>query len=96
MPIAYKTVLSLPLRGLPVLDGVFRAVVVAGIAGGAVAVPFRTTVLQCDILQRADFHALAAGNAGISGEEWLVGDPLVKALSNDVGLEPREDAALHL
>lgn len=91
-----KTVLSFPLRGLPVLDGVLRAVVVAGVAGGAVVVPFRAAVLQRDVLQRADFHALAAGDAGICAEERLVGDPLVEALPDDVGLEPREDATPHL
>jgi len=89
-------VLSLPLRGLPILDGVFRAMVVAGVAGGAVAVPFRSAVLQRDVLQRADFHAFAAGDAGIGSEERLVGDPLVEALPDGVGLEPREDAAPHL
>ena len=70
--------------------------VVAGVAGSAVTVPFRATVLQGDILQRADFHTFAAGDAGVGGEEWLVGDPLVEALPDDVGLEPREDAAPHL
>ena len=67
-----------------------------GVAVGAVAVPFRATLLQGDVLQRADFHALAAGDAGICAEERLVGDPLVEALPDDVGLEPREDAAPHL
>jgi hypothetical protein len=67
-----KMILPFPFRGLPVLDGVFRAMVVAGVAGGAVAVPFRATIFQCNVLQRADFHTLAAGNAGFGGEERLV------------------------
>ena len=68
----------------------------AGVAIGAVTVPFRATVLQGDVLQRADTHALAARDAGIGTAERFVGDPLVEAFPDDVGLEAREDAPPHL
>ena len=54
-----KVVLSLSLCRLSVLDGVGRTIVVAGHTYRAVAVPFRMAVLQSDVLQGTDFHALA-------------------------------------
>ena len=55
-----EIILPLPDTRLAVLDGVLRAVVEAGVAVGAIAVPFRATVFQGDVLQRTDIHALAA------------------------------------
>jgi len=60
------------------VDGVFGAVVEAGVAVSAIAVPLRTTVFQADVLQRAHVHALAAGDACIGAAEGFVGDPLVE------------------
>ena len=45
-----EIVLPFPDARLAELDGVFRAVVETGVAVGAVAVPFRATVFQGDIL----------------------------------------------
>ena len=91
-----EIILPLPDTRLAVLDGVLRAVVEAGIAVSAVTVPFRATVLQGDVLQRADTHTLAARDAGVGAAERLVGDPLVEAFPDDVGLEARKDAPPHL
>ena len=91
-----EIILPLSDTRFSVLDGVLRAVVEAGVAVGAVAVPFRATLLQGDVLQWAYFHALAAGDAVVGAAERLVGDPLVEAFPDDVGLEAREDAPPHL
>ncbi len=88
--------MPLPDTRLAVLDGVFRTVVETGVAVGAMAVPFRTAVLQGDVLQRADTHAFTARNAVVGAAERLVGNPLVEAFPDDVGLETREDATSHL
>ena len=45
-----KNVLPLPHRGLAVLDGVDRTMVIAAHAHRAVAVPFRATFFEGDIL----------------------------------------------
>ena len=48
-----KKILSFSTGLFSILNGMFRAVVIAGVAGVAVAVPFRTAVFKRDVLQRA-------------------------------------------
>ena len=46
--------------------------VVTSHADGAVAIPFRATVFQGNVLQRTDFHALAASNTFVCGAIFAV------------------------
>ena len=66
-----------------------RAVVVAGVAGVAVAVPMRVAVFHRDVLHRAHLGAQSARDAAVVGEKRLVGCPFPEALAYDVALETR-------
>ena len=88
-----KNILPLPHRCLAVLDGVHWAMVIAAHAHRAVAVPFRATVFEGDVLQRARFHALAAMDASL-GDAILavVGGRAVETGIHQISLEPSQTA----
>ena len=84
-----EMVLSFPLRGFAVLDGVHRTMMVAGHAHCAVAVPFRTTFFKNDVLQRTNLHAFAAVDALVGGVVLpVVGGVFVEAGINDMAFHP--------
>ena len=88
-----KNVLPLPHRGLAVLDGVHWAMVIAAHAHRAVAVPFRVTVFEGDILQRTRFHALAAMDASLADAIFaVVGGRAVETGIHQISLEPSQTA----
>lgn len=76
--------MSFPFSFVAEMDGVSGAVVVAGIAVGAVSVPVRATVFQGDVMQRAYFRAEAAGGAVIGGMKRAVAHPFVERFANGV------------
>ena len=92
-----KIILSLAFSGFAILDGIHRAVVIAGHAHRAVAVPFRMAVLQGDVFQGTALHALAAMDAGLGGAVLaVVGGVFVEALVDQVALQPGEPTYCHL
>ena len=89
-------VLPFAAGGAAKLDGVLRAIVVAGLAMCAMSVPTGMAVHQGDVLQGADAGAKPAAHTSIGGKVLLVRDPLVEALADGVGLEPWHGAALQV
>lgn len=88
-------VLSLPLRSLPILNGIHRAMVITAHAHGAVPVPLGATCLQSDVLQRASFNAFAAADAFVGGAVLaVVSSELVETLVDDNALRPGKTAHL--
>lgn len=87
------------------VDGVLRAVMVAGHAVGAVAVPYGTesgsegsfgvgvVARKRDVMERADFFAEAARDAGFGDMEFAVGDKeTVEERIDDIAVESRHFA----
>ena len=88
-----KNILPLPHRSLAVLDGVHRTMVIAAHAHRAVAVPFRATVFEGDVLQRARFHALAAMDASLADTIFaVVGGRAVETRIHQISLDPSQTA----
>ena len=88
-----KNILPLPHRSLAVLDGVHWAMVIAAHAHRAVAVPFRVTVFEGDVLQRARFHALAAMDASLADAIFaIVGGRAVETGIHQISLDPCQTA----
>ena len=75
----FEVILTFASRLFTILDGVFRTMMVAGVAGVAVAVPMRMTVFHGDVLQRANLGAQTARDAVVVGKKRLVGSPFVEA-----------------
>lgn len=84
-----KMILSFPFCLFSVLDGVFRAIMIAGVAGVTMAVPMWAAIFNCDVLQRAHLSAHAARDAGVGGKKRLVGCPFVESAADDIALESR-------
>ena len=57
------------LAVFPVFNGFGRTAADAGHAVGAALPPYRSSVLQADVVQRTDGSAFSAGDAGICGAE---------------------------
>ena len=71
--------------------------VIAAHAHRAVAVPFRATVFEGDVLQRARFHALAAMDACLGRQIFrVVSGEFVEAIVDDMALQPGKFANGHL
>ena len=84
-----KVVLTLPRRGFAVLDSIDRTMVIAAHAHRAVAVPFRATFFESDIIQRACFHALAGMDASLGNAILaVVGSRAVETRIHQISLEP--------
>ena len=89
--LSFSSIVILPLayRGLAVLDGIDRTMVVTAHAHCAVAVPFRATVFQSDVLQRTDFHAFAAVDALVRRQIlFVVGGQTVETRINHMRFQP--------
>ena len=67
----FKVIPGLAFALFAVLDGLFGAVADARHAVGAVFAPDRFAVFQMDIVQRAQFHALTAADAGVRCPEGI-------------------------
>lgn len=86
-----KNILPLPHRSLAVLDGVNWAMVIAAHAHRAVAVPFRVTIFEGDVLQRTRFHALAAMDASLADAILaIVGGRAVETGIHQISLDPSQ------
>lgn len=79
------------------MDGILRAVVVAGHAVGAVAVPSGMSVFHCDIVEGTGTLAEATGDAAVVDMELAVGNQeTVEQGIRDVGVKPWHLAPHHI